>query len=102
MLLAGLRMTGEEAIALRSIALEWVGRDSPLRTGVSPPWAETSWDTQSNRTHHQDGAAQHRADPGTDGATGRAAPAASAEDWIAWAKRKAEAAESARRTAGTS
>lgn len=103
-LIGGLRMSGEEADAVRSIALEHVGRDSPFRTGDSPPrdGPETSWETQDNETHHSEGAEQHRADSGTDGATGRAAPAASAEDWIAWAKRKAEEAEHAQRTAGTS
>lgn len=86
------RLTGQEADAVRSIALELVGRDSPFKTGVSPAPAawETSWDTRGNGTRRHDGAA----DPGTDGATGR--PTATAEDWIRWARKKSEEAQDAR------
>ncbi len=47
-LIAGYRMSATEAEAVRSIAIDWVGRDSLYRTGVTPPWpaSETSWDTQ--------------------------------------------------------
>jgi transcriptional regulator with XRE-family HTH domain len=78
-----------DALAVRSVALSLVGRDSPYKTGVRPPPAawETSWDTQGNGTPPHDAAGQHRTDPGTDGATGR--PAATAEDWINWARKKA-------------
>ena len=78
-LIAAYRLTGPEADAVRSIALEWVGRDSPYRTGVSPARA----------------AAQHRTDSGTDEATKR--PAATAQDWITWARRKSEQAQGTRR-----
>jgi transcriptional regulator with XRE-family HTH domain len=94
-LISAYRLTGPEADAVRSIALEWVGRDSPFRTGVSPAgesW-ETSWDTEGNETRRHVGPAQHRADPGTGRATGR--PAATAEDWIQWARRKSEGAQGA-------
>jgi transcriptional regulator with XRE-family HTH domain len=91
-------LTGPEANAVRSIALELVGRDSPFRTGVSPAWAawETSWDTQGNGTRQHAGAAQHRTDAGTDGATGR--PAVTAEAWIEWARKKSGEAQSAQST----
>jgi len=36
-LIAGYGMSAA-ADAMRSLALDWVGRDSPYRTGVSPPW----------------------------------------------------------------
>jgi len=100
-LIAGYGMSGPDADAVRWIALEWVGRDSPFRTGVSPAWegSEPFWDTQGNGTHRRDGAGQHRADAGTDRATGR--PAVSAEQWIEWARKKAEEAQSARRTVRT-
>lgn len=93
-LIAGYGMKGFDAEAVRSIALPLVGRDSPLKTGVIPAEAvsETSWDTQGNGTRRGDGAGRHRADSGTDRVTGRAAPAATADDWIAWARRQAEAA----------
>lgn len=35
-LIVGYRMTGTEADAVRDIAVGWVGRDSPYRTGVAP------------------------------------------------------------------
>ena len=96
-LITAYRLTGQEADAVRSIALEWVGRDTPYKTGVTPARAgsDTSWDTQGNGTRRHAGAALHRADSGTDGATGRSA--ATAEDWIAWARKKSEQAQGARR-----
>lgn len=81
-IIAGYGMSVPDADTVRSIALDRVGRDSPYRTGVSPPWdgLETSWDTQGNGAHRSASAAQHRTDPGTARATGR--PAVSAEQWI--------------------
>jgi transcriptional regulator with XRE-family HTH domain len=35
-LIAGYRLTGWEADAVRAIALKFVGRDSPFRTGLTP------------------------------------------------------------------
>jgi transcriptional regulator with XRE-family HTH domain len=96
-LIAGYGLSVDDADAVRSIAREWVGRDSPYRTGVSP--SDTSWDTQGNRTPRRDGAEQRQADPGTGRATGR--PAVSAEQWIEWARKKAGEAQSAGRTVRT-
>jgi transcriptional regulator with XRE-family HTH domain len=95
-LITGYGMDPAAADVVRSIAIDWVGRDSPYRTGVRPPWvpSETSWDTQGNGTHRGDSTARHRADPGTGRATGR--PAVSAEQWIEWARAKAEEAQRAR------
>ena len=89
-LIAGYGMNAPDTDVVRSIAIDWVGRDSPFRTGVTPPWAgwEPLRDTQGNGTHPGDSVARHRMDPGTARATGR--PAVSAEDWIEWARRKAE------------
>ncbi len=96
-LIAGYRLTGQAADAVRSIALEWVGRDSPYRTGVNPARAasDTSWETQGNGTRRRGGAGEHRADAGADRATGR--PAVGTGDWIEWARKKSEEAQSARR-----
>ena len=90
-LIAAYRLTGAEADAVREISIEWVGRDSPYRTGVSPAPAawDTFRDTQGNELRRHGATAQHRTDSGTDGAAGR--PAATAEDWIRWAKAKTEA-----------
>jgi transcriptional regulator with XRE-family HTH domain len=84
-----------DGVAVRAVALRLVGRDSPYKTGVHPERAawETSWDTQGNGTPGYDGAGQHRTDAGTDGATGR--PAATAEQWIEWARMKSEQAQGA-------
>src|SRR5450755_18508 len=88
-LISGYGMDPADADVVRSIAIDWVGRDSPYRTGVTPPreGSDPSWDTQGNGTHCGR-AAQHRTDPRTDKGTGR--PAVSAEDWIEWARRRAE------------
>lgn len=100
-LITGYGMDPATAEVVRSIAIDWVGRDSPYRTGVSPPWdgSETSWDTQGNGTH-RGSPAQHQTDPGTARATGR--PAVSAEQWIEWARKKAEDAKSTGHTAAPS
>ena len=93
-LIASYRLTGPEADAIRDIAREWVGRDSPYKTGVSPPW-DTSPDTQGNELHRHAATAQHRTDSGTDTATRR--PTATADDWIRWARAKSERAQGTRR-----
>ncbi|MGI8452133.1 MAG: helix-turn-helix transcriptional regulator [Streptosporangiaceae bacterium] len=94
-LITGYGMTGSDAAVVRSIALQWVGRDSPFRTGVSPPDAasDPSWDTQGNRTHGAGEASQGRTDAGTGRATGQGAAGADAEAWIQWAREKAEQAQ---------
>lgn len=85
-LIGGYEMTGDEADAVRSIAIAWVGRDSPYRTGVTPPPDDWQFaEHQGNGRHHD----EHQTDPATEQAPGR--PVASAEDWIEWARRKAEA-----------
>lgn len=92
-LIAGYGMSGPDADSVRSIALEWVGRDSPFRTGVSPPWpaSETSWDTQGNGTHRGDG--RGTASDGSWDGQGKGRSAVTAEQWIEWARRKAEEAQ---------
>lgn len=109
-LIAGYGMTGPGADAVRAIALDWVGRDSPYRTGVSPPWPDPdpdpSWDTQGDGTHRGGSAVRrwdgqgNTADDGRARATRR--PVVDAAQWIEWARKKAEAAQSTRRTPGTS
>jgi len=37
-LITGYRMDAAGADAVRAIAIDWAGRDSPFRTGVTPPW----------------------------------------------------------------
>jgi transcriptional regulator with XRE-family HTH domain len=82
------RMSAADAEAVRGIARELAGRDSPYRTGVIPA-PDTFRDTPGNATH--------RAAPAP---PERPAPAATAEDWISWARRKAgQASRAAPRSA---
>jgi transcriptional regulator with XRE-family HTH domain len=34
------RITGRDAEIAHSIGVEWAGRDSPYKTGVTPPWSD--------------------------------------------------------------
>jgi len=78
----------DDADAVRAIARPLVGRDSPYRTGV---WPEPDLDKGEAATDLFP--VRPRATvPGAPAAGTAEHPATGAEAWIAWAKRKAEAA----------